>query len=287
MDVAQPVDEFFANIVSALEWLQSEGSSTPDEIKAAIQTAQDEATDSVRGDARIIQWFLKMRDHMTGCASRETSALEKVASFGLFEETDLIELHRSMGTDAQATLWELINNINCMCVLYDQKTGDEPFRDITKFAQHLLTLFPKEELKTGGQAEIIKHIPALIDDETMRVLIGKVCMNDDRMDRVFALMELQFGTAIPAPQRAVLSTTLQAAASALENDETRTMMAGLTDVLPDMLKAGQGMLEQLLTQNPSMQAMADLALGTMGAGGDADLAELEAAATAAAASLGD
>ena len=126
----------------------------------------------------------------------------------------------------------------------------------------------------------MKHVPALINDEEMRVLVEAVYERRS-YGPVFALMELQFGTDIPEAQRSIIQSTLQAASQALHNDQTRSVISGISDALPDILKAGQSMMAQVLGSNPGLRAMADAAIAaTQGGsvGDDASLADLEARA---------
>lgn len=284
--VADPVAEFFSNVISAAELLSVEGDKSATTV---LGTVRDDANDPCKSDARIIQWFLKMKEHFSTCVEKSNSALERISSFGYFQDTDIVQVYGTMDTDSRIRLWELLNNVNCMCILYDQREADTPFNDITQFAQRLLTMFPKEELRSGGHAEIVKHIPALINDEDMRVLIGKLCMNEDRMNRVFSLMELQFGTEIPVAQRTIIQSTLQAASQALHNDQARGVISGITDALPDILKAGQSMMAQVFGENPGLRAMADAAiLATTGglSGTDAGGESVESLEAKAASAMG-
>lgn len=287
--IADPRFEFFENLHGLAQTLQIRFPECT-HCAAVVDGIAAERESEAKMDVRIIQWYLKMKSFLAQCQKRDDAGLAKAGSFGFFEECELVSKVKSLPADDQDNVWQFLNNCNAMCVLYDQQSEDTPFNDITAFAEKLMLLFPKDKIKNGGYVEIMRHVPAMISNDEFQSLIAKLGAHDDRLDRVFGLMELQFGTTIEESQRNLIAATLKQATATLANDQTKQVLSTVTAALPDFLAAGQSALSQLFQINPELRGVADAVLASTGLGGGrADdstdqgltLDELEAAAAAA------
>lgn len=281
--IVNPRREFFDNLRSLCQTLSirfPECTASADAVKLVETEVEQEA----EGDVRIVQWYLKMKTFMSMCSDKTEAALVRVSSFGVLEHCGLSEKLLRLPAEDINSVWQYINNCNSMCMLYDEQSEDTPFSDITEFAEKLMLLFPKEDIKSGGYLEIMKHIPNLIGNEEMHSLIARLGAQEDRMERVFGLIELQFGTKIDQTQRELMSATMKQAAATLADEQTRNILSSFGGALPDFLDAGRAALGQLFDSNPDMKGIVDAVLGSAGiggGGGGAGLQDLEAAAEAA------
>ena len=126
----------FANLCSSLEHLAIEGDS---KAEAVINKVQKERSDAARRASS--SGFLRcITEQMRRPQRRSLGAhflVWLLRGDGLGPDVWV------MDADSKARLWEMLNNINCMCILYDQREADTPFKDITQFAQRLLTMFQR------------------------------------------------------------------------------------------------------------------------------------------------
>ena len=289
VSISDPKREFFVNLSGLLETLSIR---FPDcqPTKLALEVAQSEQADEAKGDVRLLQWYLKMRSHIQDSSQRGDASIQKLSNFGLLEDCQLGARLPKLSADDQDVVWQFINNCNCMCVLYDKQSADSPFADITVFADRLMTLFPKEKIRESGYVEIMRHVPQLLSDDEMHALIAKLSARDDRMDRVFGLMELQFGSTIEPTQRDLMRATLKQAAEALGSDQARGVLSAVSSAIPDFLEAGRSALDQIFASNPDLKDLAGAVLESGAVAGAADgdppsIDELESAAAEALRSL--
>ena len=256
VQVADPIAEFGNNCFSLLDLLciRFPDCTATAQARTKFGELRD---DNERLRDYIGFWLMKMHKHMRETLNKEKTALAKVATIQFFDTITLSEKYTKLDSASRENLWVRINNCNCMALHYDEKDGDKVFQDITCLAQRLAVMFPKESLREKGYMEVMRQIPSMLGDQKMLSLIQRLCMSDERMTRVYNIIELQYKQEIPVTQRTLMTAAMRQMATGMQNDQTRQLFTTAVSAVPDLWQAGKQLLGGIMDKNPAIQSLLD------------------------------
>jgi hypothetical protein len=264
-DVANPKQEFAENLESLLFKLSMTfGECEP--TKLAHEKSKQLRSDENELDKMIGFWYLKMKKHLEKSANKDEEVIAYAGTFGVLDGIDFHEKYKLLDSEDKTEVWQLINNCNCFSIVHDEKLGDTPFKDIAKIAQKIAITFPKEKLKASSSLEIMKHIPNFLNDEEMHSIVLKLCSSDERMERVFGLLELEFKQKFTQQQKEIMTFTLRQASTSLADDATREKFLTITSAAPEIFNAAQNVFTNFMVSNPGIQNVASTLLDSTGLG---------------------